>query len=85
MLGFCLIVISSIHIAQKTKSSYADEFVSVIALLLSVSCILSFLSIKTENLKREILLEKMADFLFLLSLAGIFGTLLYLVIKVWGH
>jgi hypothetical protein len=83
LLGFCLVVISSIHIAQKTQNSYADEFVSVIALLLTISCILSFTSIKTNDAKKEIVLEKIADLLFIIALCGIFTIILFMIIKVW--
>jgi signal transduction histidine kinase len=85
LLGFCLVVISSIHIAQKTQNSYADEFVSIIALLLTISCIFSFASIKTDNIKKEIMLERIADLLFVLALSGIFIIILFMIIKLWNH
>ncbi len=85
LLGFCLIVISSIHLAQKAKNSFADEFVSIIALILTISCILSFASIKTDNIKNETIFEKIADLLFLLALSGIFLIILFLVIKLWNE
>jgi hypothetical protein len=85
LLGFCLIVISSIHIAQKTQSSYADEFVSIIALFLTISCILSFASIKSGNIKTAADLEKIADFLFLIALFGIIVIILFMIIKLWGN
>jgi len=84
LLGFCLIIITSLHIAEKTQSNLIDEFASIIAVLLVFSCILSFASLKTENSKRESLLEKMADILFLISLAGILAIILYLAIKLWN-
>jgi hypothetical protein len=84
LLGFCLIVISSIHIAQKTQNSYADEFVSIIALFLTISCILSFASIKSDNIKKEVALEKIADLLFIIALLGIFAIIFFMIIKLWG-
>lgn len=70
-LGFCLIVITSFHISDKSKSSVIDELTSVIAIILSFSCLFSFLSIRTDNPIREVRLEKIADYLFFTSLIGI--------------
>jgi hypothetical protein len=53
LLGFCLFVITSIHLADKTKNNLIDEFTSIIALLLTASSVFSFISIRTENEKRE--------------------------------
>ncbi len=83
LLGFCLIILSSIHIAEKNKNTYADEFVSIVALMLTVSCILSFVSIKTNNPRKAVSLEKYADSLFLLALFGIFAIILGLVFQFW--
>jgi hypothetical protein len=82
--GFCLVVISVIHISKKNQNSYADEFVSLIALLLTISCILSFTSLKTFSVRKEAAFEKIADFLFLLALFGIFAIILFMTIKLWG-
>jgi len=71
LLGFCLIVITSLHISNKSESSFIDEITSVIAILLSFSCIFSFISMRSNNSKLEIQLETFADYLFLTSLAGI--------------
>jgi Ca2+/H+ antiporter len=85
LLGFCLIVISSLHIANKTQNSLADEFTSIIAVLLTLSCILSFLSIKTINSKREEALERIADQLFFIALFGILAIIIFLTIKLWNN
>lgn len=71
LLGFCLIVITSFHISNKAETSIIDEITSFIALILSFSCISSFISIRANNIKTEQLLEKIADYLFMLSLIGI--------------
>jgi hypothetical protein len=49
LLGFCLFVITSLHITNKSTSSVIDEFTSLIALVLTISCLLSFISIRTKN------------------------------------
>ena len=71
LLGFCLFVLTSLHITNKTEGHYIDELTSVVGVLLAFSCIFSFVSIKTSNLKREKLLESIADYLFLFALVGI--------------
>ena len=71
LLGFCLFVITSLHITSKAESSIIDEFTSVIAMLLIFSCLFSFISIRTKNQTREQRLETTADYLFVTSLTGI--------------
>jgi hypothetical protein len=81
LLGFCLFVITSLHISNSTESSIIDEFTSVIALLLTFSCMLSFLSIRTQSKLREQKLEAFADYLFFTSLVGIFIIILFIALK----
>ena len=71
LLGFCLIVITSFHIADKAVASRVDEFTSVIAILLTFSCAFSFFAIRTKNEINEKRFERVADYLFLISLAGV--------------
>jgi hypothetical protein len=71
LLGFCLFVILSFHIANYSEASIVDELTSVIAVALVFSCIFSFVSIRTKNIILETRLEKMADYLFLGSLIGL--------------
>ncbi len=85
LLGFCLIVISSLHISRRTQNSLIDEIASIIGMLLTLSCILSFASIKTDNIKREEILERIADQLFIVALLGIFVIILFLTIKLWNN
>ncbi|MBK8442325.1 MAG: hypothetical protein IPL35_02455 [Sphingobacteriales bacterium] len=80
LLGFCLIVITSFHLADKKENSLIDELTSLIALLLTISSMLSFISIRTENKIKEEKLERYADYLFLFSLIGIFGIILFVLI-----
>ena len=71
LLGFCLVVITSLHITNKSEVSILDELTSLVAVLLIFSCLFSFFSIRTSVKKSEILLETIADYLFILSLTGI--------------
>lgn len=81
LLGFCLIVITSIHVSNNHVNSNIDEFSSIIALMLILSSVLSFISIKTEKNKIEYRLEQIADYLFLTSLIGIFIILTFIILS----
>jgi hypothetical protein len=83
LLGFCLFIVTALHITNKLENSMIDEFASAVALLLTISSILSFISIRTENTKREDLFERIADYLFLVSLVGIFGIILFVTFIFW--
>lgn len=76
LLGFCLVVITSLHISNQVETLLLDELTSIIAILLTFSTIFSFLSIKTSNMKKEQLLESIADYLFFISLVGILLVIL---------
>ena len=71
LLGFCLVVITSLHITNKSEVSLLDELTSLIAVLLIFSCLFSFFSIRSTIKKRELQLETIADYLFIASLIGI--------------
>ncbi len=71
LLGFCLFVITSLHIANKTETFFIDEFTSVVAVLLTFSCLFSFVSIRTNYSKREKYFETIADYFFVIALVGI--------------
>ena len=71
LLGFCLFVFTSLHISNNAENSIMDELTSVIAIMLSISCMFSFVSIRTVNSNREKIFETIADYLFFASLLGI--------------
>jgi len=81
LLGFCLFVITSLHAIDKATSTFVDELTSVIALFLTASCFFSFISIRTKEPAKEQRLETIADYLFVISLAGILIIILLLVFK----
>ncbi|MDD2368653.1 MAG: hypothetical protein PHQ90_05070 [Sulfuricurvum sp.] len=83
LLGFCLFVITSIHINNASKNNLIDEFTSIIALLLVGSVIFSFLSIRTQDVQKEEKLENIADQFFFISIIGILFIILFMVIKYW--
>ena len=65
LLGFCLVIITSLKVAKLSKKgTYLDDFAAVASLLLMASCILSFLAIRTESDKRSYKFERIADLFF---------------------
>lgn len=82
LLGFCLFIITSLHFNNQTENSLIDEFTAIIALLLTISSIFSFVSIRTKNEKREQYLELIADYFFIVSLIGIFLIIAFIIAKV---
>jgi hypothetical protein len=80
LLGFCLFVITSLRIANQLEIHVIDELTSVIALLLTFSCVFSFVSIKTKHEHREVLFETIADYFFISSLIGILVIILLITL-----
>jgi len=81
LLGFCLVVITSFHLTNKSDSSLIDEFTSGVGMMLILSCIFSFIAIKTNNQKKTARLESIAEYIFLIALIGIMLIILLLVFK----
>ena len=82
LLGFCLFVITSLHIADDTETHFIDEVTAVVGVLLTFSCLFSFISIRTKNIKRERSFETTADYLFVISLIGILATILLIAFNI---
>ena len=82
LLGFCLFVITSLHIADKSKTHVIDELTSVVAILLAVSSVLSFISIRTSNAHLEKRFETIADYLFVISLLGIVAIIFVIAFNI---
>ena len=78
LLGFCLFVITSLHIANLAETHLMDELTSLVAVLLTISCFFSFSSIRTNNLEREKSLETIADYFFVISLVGVLIIILFI-------
>ncbi|AKH94716.1 hypothetical protein HZP84_17110 [Elizabethkingia anophelis] len=71
LLGFCLVIITSLKVAKLSKGTYLDDFAAVASLLLMASCILSFLAIRTESDKRSYKFERIADLFFIIALTAL--------------
>jgi uncharacterized membrane protein len=81
LLGFCLFVITSLHISNMITTSVIDEITSVIAVMLGFSCFFSFFSIRSKNQKKEQRLETIADYFFIVSLSGILIVILLITLN----
>jgi uncharacterized membrane protein SirB2 len=81
LLGLCLIVITSLHIADKAEACFLDELTSIIAVILTISCFFSFNSIRTSDLKKEKKLETTADYFFISALIGILIIILLITLN----
>lgn len=75
LLGLCLIVMTSLKIADKTEASFIDELTGIASLLLMISCLLSFLSMRTRNSARGERIETAADYIFVGGLICVFCTI----------
>ncbi len=73
LLGFCLIVLTSLKITKFDKVTLIDEFTGFACILLMSCSVLSFLSIRTTKQNLSIEYEKIAEIIFLLALTLIFG------------
>ena len=80
LLGFCLFVITSLHIGDATEGHQIDEFTSVVAVLLTFSCLCSFVSIRTRRPALAERAETIADYLFAAALVGILVVIVVMTI-----
>ena len=71
LLGFCLFVITSLHVSNKSETHTLDQFTSIVAVMLALSCVFSFASLRSIYPERGVRLEKIADYFFIASLLGI--------------
>ncbi|QJB33092.1 hypothetical protein HF324_17555 [Chitinophaga oryzae] len=76
LLGFCLIVLTSIKVARFNQITIIDDTTGIAAILLTGSCLLSFLSMRSKVRRRSEKLEEAADYIFLLSLVCISVTII---------
>lgn len=76
LLGFCLVVMTSIKISNFNTSTSIDEVTAVASIFLMASCLLSFLAMRSRNQARADRLEYIADIVFLVSLLFLSGTII---------
>lgn len=76
LLGIALLIVTGINISDNAGKTYADEAGIVAALLLAISCIVSYLSIRSPEGSR---LEAWADKIFLSGLIALLAAVSVLV------
>src|SRR5664279_3427976 len=73
LLGFCLVVLTSLKISQYNKISMIDEFTGVATILLISSCLFSFLSIRAKKESTGARYEHLAENIFIIALLFVFS------------
>jgi hypothetical protein len=79
LLGIALLIVTGINITNHANGTYADEAGLVAALLLAVSCVVSYLSIRRGD--DGVRLETVADKIFLAGLLALLAAVLVLVLS----
>ena len=69
LLGIALLIVTGLHITNHSSKTYADETALAAALLLALSCFVSYLSIRKGE--AGVTLEGLADKIFLAGLAAL--------------
>lgn len=72
LLGFCLVVLTSLKISKYSAESIIDELTGVGTVFLIASSIFSFLSIRSTEENRSIRHEKIAENIFIVALIFVF-------------
>ncbi|WP_346985826.1 hypothetical protein [Chryseobacterium sp. POE27] len=68
LLGFSLVIITSLKITKISHSTHLDEFAGIACLFFAFSCFFSFLAIRSQQEKQGLRFETIADYLFLIAL-----------------
>jgi uncharacterized membrane protein YkgB len=73
LLGICFVVLTSLKLLNVAKNTVIDEVATANIVAFTVSCLLSFLSLRSNN-HRGYLLEKIADFIFIAGIVLLLVT-----------
>jgi hypothetical protein len=75
MVGVCVTAIGLVKLLEgRIGPSHVDEYCALTAIIFAASAILSYLSIRVETLANSAgLMERLADFFFMLGLAALTG------------
>lgn len=77
LLGICFILLASLKVMKIAEKTFIDEVTTLAIILFMGSCILSFISIRTNN-QRSQFYENIADIVFMVGLSLLFiTTILY--------
>jgi hypothetical protein len=83
LLGFCLVVLTSLKISKYNEKTLIDEITGIIAIFLTTSSVLSFLAIRSKNEQFSERYETIADFVFLSSLILISIVTCMIAFTIW--
>ena len=72
LLGFCLVVLTSLKVTKYGETSLIDEFTGITCIVLALSSLFSFLSIRSENQKLINRYERIGDNIFIVALLFVF-------------
>jgi len=73
LLGICFVVLTSLKLLNLAKTTIIDEVATVDIVAFTTSCLLSFLSLRSND-QRSYLLEKIADFIFIAGIVLLLAT-----------
>lgn len=82
LLGFCLIILTSVKVSSYDENSLIDEFTAFTSIILIIACILSFLSIRSEGDKTSYRLENTAEIMFILALLIILFVIVLITLNI---
>jgi predicted membrane channel-forming protein YqfA (hemolysin III family) len=80
LFGLCYVVFTSLKALKLDAKTLMDEFTASAMVLFLVSCVFSFLAIR--SIRRAALYEKIADYVFLTGLFTLFCITIFLVFNV---
>ncbi|WP_228408169.1 hypothetical protein [Chryseobacterium sp. HMWF035] len=82
LLGFSLVIITSLKISKISHSTHLDEFAGVACLFFAFSSFFSFLAIRSKHERRSFRFETIADYLFLIALFCIVLAVIIVTVKI---
>ncbi len=82
LLGFCLIIITSLRITKTSHGTYIDESAGIASICLAASCFFFVSIVKIRQYKSQKKSEKIAEYLFITALVMITVAVILLSIKV---
>ncbi len=81
LMGFCFIVLTSVKISNLNESTFIDEGAALAIIVFMMSCLLSFLAMRSTDLGSK-KLEGAADVLFLSGLIVLFITTMLIAFNI---
>lgn len=78
LLGIALVIIAGLNVSHTARSTLADEVAWGAAVLLAMSCILSYLALRKAPQDTQV--GTWADRIFMLGLAALFASIVVLAI-----